>query len=90
MSAGRIEVEHDLGGRRAVGVEEQLDEQLLDRLAIGSDAVIARHPLRRELSLCPHRYFPVGDAKLALAQQVLLTRRTDAPEIREKSGLEVD
>lgn len=37
----RIEVEHDLGRGRAVRVEEQFDEQPLDRLAVGPDAVVA-------------------------------------------------
>jgi hypothetical protein len=43
----RIEVEHDLGRSRPVRGEEQLDEQPLDRLGVGADAVVARQTAPR-------------------------------------------
>jgi hypothetical protein len=38
---GRVQVEDDLPRRRAVRVEEQVDEQRLDRRAVVADPVIA-------------------------------------------------
>ena len=47
---GGIQVEHDLLGRRRVRVEEQLDEQPLDRGRVVADLVVARRlPGRRVL-----------------------------------------
>ena len=47
---GGIEVEHDLLGRRGVRVEEQLDEQPLDRGRVMADLVVAGgRPGRRVL-----------------------------------------
>ena len=46
---GRIEVENYLRGRLAVGVEEQLDEQPLDRRRIMADPVIACRLARRRM-----------------------------------------
>ena len=45
----RIQVEHDLLGRRPVRVEEQLDEQPLDRRAVMADLVVARGLPRRRV-----------------------------------------
>jgi hypothetical protein len=39
---GRVQIENDLLGRLWVGVEEEVDEQALDRRPIMADAVIAR------------------------------------------------
>lgn len=44
---GGVEVEDDLPRRRAVRVEEQIDEQRLDRRGIMADAVIAARLARR-------------------------------------------
>jgi xanthine/CO dehydrogenase XdhC/CoxF family maturation factor len=41
---GGVEVEHDLLRRSVVGIEEQLDEQRLDRLAVMGDPAVAVCP----------------------------------------------
>ena len=41
---GGIEIEHDLLRRPGVGIEEQLDEERLDRLGTLSDPAVAAHP----------------------------------------------
>ena len=44
-----IEVEDDLFGRPRVGLEEELDQQALDRRAVVADLVVARRLGRRVL-----------------------------------------
>ena len=46
--AAGVQVEHDLRGWDAIRIEEQLDEQPLDRRAVMADLVVARRlPGRR-------------------------------------------
>ena len=46
---GRVQIEHDLAWRRAMPVEEQVDEQPLDRRPIVADLVVARGRTRRRV-----------------------------------------
>jgi hypothetical protein len=44
---GRIQIEHDLPRRHRMRLEEQLDEQPLDRRRLGPDLVLATHARER-------------------------------------------
>ena len=47
-AVGRVEVEDDLSGRPIVRLEEQVDEQGLDRRSVVADLLVAGGDLARE------------------------------------------
>ncbi len=64
---GRIEVEHDLPGRRAMRLEEEVDKQGFDRHRLMADFVIAGRdltrqfePVERRLAGCRRAVFAPG------------------------------
>ena len=50
---GRVEVEDDLSGRPVVRLEEQVDEQGLDRRSVVADLLVAGGDLAREFQPVP-------------------------------------
>lgn len=75
---GRVEVENDLRRRLAVRVEEQLDEQPLDRRPVMADPVVARRPARRRM------FHPVERALAGKGRTVRPTRLELAGEDRHR------
>ena len=62
---GGVEVEHDLPGRLRVRLEEQVDEQRLDRRGVVADLPVAGGDLARQFEPVQRRL--AGDRRAALA-----------------------